>query len=588
MMRCHDGSILVAGNKCVAHATSVIEIEAYAILWAIQVALSKGFMNVILETDSRILVDAFLHNKELLHIRGLFLHIRRLCGSFTSCSWSFVRRDGNQVAHELASRALYNNVDEVYDGFVPASISSWVLNDDQTDKDTVVEDVNQNYVFDVVAECQKEMTGGKKDNGGVEGLVEISPDLELGCNDDIEESMYNKKVQFGSVNKEMIESTDGRGRVNVPNEGIGKVGNDKNTEVKVDQSLEEKTNVPAKNNTWKKSFAATITQNIVDCDRNLKVIPTMLDDNGIKVVVFDDVMVAEVNGISALASRIGKPLVMDSMTAIMCKQGIGKVRYARVLVEVNAKKELPELVEIIYKNVEWNVHCRKSVKVVYDWNPPICSECGVFGHTRNKYGKGMNTEQNKGNKTGDINKRQGSNEDFIEVNKKINGGFEEKNRRHNFKPNTQPHKFGLKVAYQAKAAIPNGKGNINVETKNQNELNSTPMKKADNVEKEKSKSEAGQSGNTKKQWLVHQEILQAMKRFANKFYVLQMYDVNDQNELEELKNMEIVDEYINKKEYPPEDVLKGEEDNVVCEDNGIGQCMEGNEISGIDEGVLED
>ncbi|GKC57499.1 reverse transcriptase, partial [Tanacetum coccineum] len=129
VMRCHDGSVLVAGNKRVAYATSVIEIEAYAILWAIQVALSKGFMNVILETDSRILVDAFLHNKELLHIRGLFLHIRPLCSSFTSCSWSFVRRDGNQVAHELASRALYNNVDEVYDGFVPASISSWVLND---------------------------------------------------------------------------------------------------------------------------------------------------------------------------------------------------------------------------------------------------------------------------------------------------------------------------------------------------------------------------------------------------------------------------------------------------------------------------
>ncbi|GJU09940.1 reverse transcriptase [Tanacetum coccineum] len=128
VMRCDDGSVMVAGSKRVAYASSVIEIEAYAILWAIQVALSKGFMNVILETDSRILVDALLHNKELLHIRGLFLHLRRLCGLFTLCSWSFVRRDGNRVAHELASRALYNQ-DEVYDGFVPASISSWVLKD---------------------------------------------------------------------------------------------------------------------------------------------------------------------------------------------------------------------------------------------------------------------------------------------------------------------------------------------------------------------------------------------------------------------------------------------------------------------------
>ena len=49
--------------------------------WAIQVALSKGFTKVILEIDLSILVDAFLHNKELFHIRGLFLHIRQLCCS---------------------------------------------------------------------------------------------------------------------------------------------------------------------------------------------------------------------------------------------------------------------------------------------------------------------------------------------------------------------------------------------------------------------------------------------------------------------------------------------------------------------------
>nr|GEY61280.1 reverse transcriptase [Tanacetum cinerariifolium] len=102
-------TVLVAGNRRVAYATSVIAIETNAIFWAIQVAIAKDFRNVILETDSNILVDAFLHNKELLQIRGLFLHIRRLCCSFVSCSWSFVRREGNRVAHELARSALYDN-----------------------------------------------------------------------------------------------------------------------------------------------------------------------------------------------------------------------------------------------------------------------------------------------------------------------------------------------------------------------------------------------------------------------------------------------------------------------------------------------
>ncbi|GKB76360.1 hypothetical protein Tco_0943255, partial [Tanacetum coccineum] len=35
VMRCHDGSVLVEGNRRVAYPTSVIEIEVYAVLWAI-------------------------------------------------------------------------------------------------------------------------------------------------------------------------------------------------------------------------------------------------------------------------------------------------------------------------------------------------------------------------------------------------------------------------------------------------------------------------------------------------------------------------------------------------------------------------
>ncbi|GJY29500.1 zinc knuckle CX2CX4HX4C containing protein [Tanacetum coccineum] len=88
-----------------------------------------------------------------------------------------------------------------------------------------------------------------------------------------------------------------------------------------------------------------------------------------------------VKGISALASRVGKPLVMDSVTANKCKQGIGIARYARVLIEVSTKKGLASDVEIVYKNVEGTVQYRKSVKVEYDWKPPMYSKCEVFGHT---------------------------------------------------------------------------------------------------------------------------------------------------------------------------------------------------------------
>nr|GFC78091.1 hypothetical protein [Tanacetum cinerariifolium] len=63
------------------------------------------------------------------------------------------------------------------------------------------------------------------------------------------------------------------------------------------QSNEQDTPIPITTKTVKgsvcnRSFAATITKNIIKCDRNLKVIPTGLDDHGNRVVVFDDVMVA--------------------------------------------------------------------------------------------------------------------------------------------------------------------------------------------------------------------------------------------------------------------------------------------------------
>ena len=53
------------------------------------------------------------------------------------------------------------------------------------------------------------------------------------------------------------------------------------------------------------------------------------------------------HGISALASRLGKPLVMDSVTADMCRLGVGRIGYDRVMIEVSAKKCLPEIIEVV-------------------------------------------------------------------------------------------------------------------------------------------------------------------------------------------------------------------------------------------------
>ncbi|GKC54803.1 zinc knuckle CX2CX4HX4C containing protein [Tanacetum coccineum] len=54
--------------------------------------------------------------------------------------------------------------------------------------------------------------------------------------------------------------------------------------------------------------------------------------------------------LSAIANRLGKPLIMDAMIANLCKHGRGKVGYARILVEVSASRGFMEKIELVYRN----------------------------------------------------------------------------------------------------------------------------------------------------------------------------------------------------------------------------------------------
>ncbi|GJZ06098.1 RNA-directed DNA polymerase, eukaryota, reverse transcriptase zinc-binding domain protein [Tanacetum coccineum] len=145
-----------------------------------------------------------------------------------------------------------------------------------------------------------------------------------------------------------------------------------------------------------------------------------------------------INGISALASRIGKPLIMDAMTASMCKHGTGRIRYARVLIEVQAKKDFPEKIDVVYHNALKDTNKHKTVQVRYDWTPPLCTECGVFGHSQGKCK--MDAKEQNINSTGNDSSsdEQGKNDDgFVKVQSKkaekqneTNGG----GNRHVFRP----------------------------------------------------------------------------------------------------------------------------------------------------------
>ncbi|GJX39636.1 RNA-directed DNA polymerase, eukaryota, reverse transcriptase zinc-binding domain protein [Tanacetum coccineum] len=88
-----------------------------------------------------------------------------------------------------------------------------------------------------------------------------------------------------------------------------------------------------------------------------------------------------VKGISALASGIGKLVIMDEITTKMCVTRVGRISFARVLVELDVENGIKDKIEIMYKSKNVAEGTKKIVDVEYSWIPCICSHCKVFGHT---------------------------------------------------------------------------------------------------------------------------------------------------------------------------------------------------------------
>ncbi|GJX62159.1 hypothetical protein Tco_0616508 [Tanacetum coccineum] len=80
------------------------------------------------------------------------------------------------------------------------------------------------------------------------------------------------------------------------------------------------------------------------------------------------------------ASWLGRPIMIDDVTATMCHKGIGSTGYARILVEIHAKKGFLDQIEVIFKDALKNTKRIKHVKVKYVWKPDIYDHCRVFGH----------------------------------------------------------------------------------------------------------------------------------------------------------------------------------------------------------------
>ncbi|XP_074300066.1 uncharacterized protein LOC141631271 [Silene latifolia] len=85
--------------------------------------------------------------------------------------------------------------------------------------------------------------------------------------------------------------------------------------------------------------------------------------------------------LSKMASKIGKPLFADLHTT--CK---ARLSFARILVEVDISKDLPDHIDI---NAPFIGH--SSQRIVYEWLPYYCKTCFKLGHTDKESQKGIDT-----------------------------------------------------------------------------------------------------------------------------------------------------------------------------------------------------
>ncbi|GJT54589.1 zinc knuckle CX2CX4HX4C containing protein [Tanacetum coccineum] len=77
----------------------------------------------------------------------------------------------------------------------------------------------------------------------------------------------------------------------------------------------------------------------------------------------------EEDGISLIASYLGKLIMLDSYTTTMCKESWGRSSFARCLIEINAEAKFVESITIGIPELEGTNFIKETIRVEYEWKP---------------------------------------------------------------------------------------------------------------------------------------------------------------------------------------------------------------------------
>ncbi|GJW18232.1 RNA-directed DNA polymerase, eukaryota, reverse transcriptase zinc-binding domain protein [Tanacetum coccineum] len=265
-------------------------------------------------------------------------------------------------------------------------------------------------------------------------------------------------------------------------------------------------------------------------------------------------------GISAVSSSMGRPLIMDSMTAYVCKNGVGRTEYGRVLVEIEASKGFKETIELQYRDNNMNVKGSKTVKVTYDWKPLVCSHCLVFGHDHKNCKVRVRTTEEITSEKLNVEKQLGEKKEneFIQNKGRRPAGSIRTNKpgqtnynRTNYMPGEGYRRFTGYNKQQWNKKVNNSEENNASKNKDQCVEEERPVK----INKNQNVTSSNKDPQTSN----------------NSFSVLRDLDDDNIQGLNMLKDKIIVDKYLNIKMQPSLNDMEGFVEDVedVYEDDGI-------------------
>ncbi|GKB28935.1 zinc knuckle CX2CX4HX4C containing protein, partial [Tanacetum coccineum] len=112
------------------------------------------------------------------------------------------------------------------------------------------------------------------------------------------------------------------------------------------------------------------------CKDDLTYIPVWVKIHDVPIQVFFE------DGLSIIASQIGKPIMLDSYTTSMCIESWGRSSFARCLIEINTEDILQESLTMGVPLIEGTGFTIETVTIEYEWKPPRCDLCKIFGHVQ--------------------------------------------------------------------------------------------------------------------------------------------------------------------------------------------------------------